>query len=126
MLSQMPAVWMLNAQIPNTLQYGQADCSCWTSGCGELDLFEVLDSGDTRAKSTWHGNTPGGDSNFFNRPTKATMKAAIIFDEPASSARIIVLPDITDFPATLASADVSGMINAMTDPTQSVIYDLSS
>ena len=38
----MPAIWLLNAKIPWSLQYGQADCSCWTTGCGELDLFEAL------------------------------------------------------------------------------------
>lgn len=27
-----------NAQIPHTLQYGQADCSCWPA-CGEFDTY---------------------------------------------------------------------------------------
>lgn len=31
----MPSIWMLNAQIPRTIQYGNPDCSCWESGCGE-------------------------------------------------------------------------------------------
>ncbi len=30
----MPAIWLLNAQIPRTLQYGDSSCSCWSSGCG--------------------------------------------------------------------------------------------
>ncbi len=34
-LADMPAIWMLNAQIPRTTQYGPADCNCWESGCGE-------------------------------------------------------------------------------------------
>lgn len=33
--ADMPAIWMLNAQIPRTLQYGNAACSCWITGCGE-------------------------------------------------------------------------------------------
>jgi len=33
--ADMPSIWMLNAQIPRTLQYGDASCSCWESGCGE-------------------------------------------------------------------------------------------
>jgi hypothetical protein len=33
--SDMPAIWMLNAQIPRTTQYGPDTCNCWTSGCGE-------------------------------------------------------------------------------------------
>jgi hypothetical protein len=31
----MPAIWMLNAQIPRTTQYGPSNCNCWQSGCGE-------------------------------------------------------------------------------------------
>ena len=33
--SDMPAIWMLNAQIPRTTQYGPSTCSCWVTGCGE-------------------------------------------------------------------------------------------
>jgi hypothetical protein len=42
----MPSIWGLNAQIPRTHQYGS--CSCWASSCGELDIFETLDSGNTK------------------------------------------------------------------------------
>lgn len=40
----MPAVWLLNAQIPRNLQYGNSACSCWATGCGEMDLlrFSIL------------------------------------------------------------------------------------
>lgn len=37
----LPAIWTLNAQIPRTLQYGKAECSCWQSGCGEFDVSSV-------------------------------------------------------------------------------------
>lgn len=109
--ADMPAAWMLNAQIPNTVQYGAADCSCWASGCGELDVFEILDSGNTRARSTWHGNISGGDSNYFNRPTGATVKVAVILDGANGAAHIIVLPDSTDFSATLSEGTVNDFIN---------------
>lgn len=112
--ADMPAVWVLNAQIPNTLQYGDATCSCWESGCGELDIFEILDSGNTRAKSTWHGSVSGGDSNYFNRPTGSTIKAAIIFDATSSAASIVVLPDNTDFATTLTADQVNGFLNRAT------------
>lgn len=105
--ADMPAIWALNAQIPNTLQYGEAACSCWESGCGEFDIFEILDSGNTRAKSSWHGNVSGGDSNYFDRPTGATMKAAILFNGNSSSASIVVLPDDTDFTTTLSADQVN-------------------
>ncbi|WPH02498.1 Hypothetical protein R9X50_00536300 [Acrodontium crateriforme] len=76
--ADMPAVWLLNAQIPRTAQY--ASCSCWSSGCGELDLFEVLSPGDDRCKSTLHSNIAGGDSDYFQRPVNQTMKAAVVFN----------------------------------------------
>lgn len=85
----MPAIWMLNAQIPRTLQYGQADCSCWTSGCGEFDIFEVLAAGDTRCKSTLHGNIAGGDSDYFERPVTGTIKAALLLYKDNMHIKII-------------------------------------
>lgn len=107
----MPAVWILNAQIPNTLQYGKAECSCWESGCGEWDIFEVLDSGNTRCKSTVHSNVSGGDSNYFERPTDSTVKVAVIFDGDNSAGHIVVLPDGTSFDQTLTDAHVAEFVN---------------
>lgn len=107
----MPAVWILNAQIPNTLQYGKAECSCWESGCGEWDIFEVLDSGNTRCKSTVHSNVSGGDSNYFERPTDSTVKVAVIFDGDNSAGHIVVLPDDTSFDQTLTDAHVAEFVN---------------
>lgn len=93
--TNMPAVWMLNAQIPRTLQYGNSECSCWQSGCGEFDIFEVLAPGDSRMKSTLHGNIAGGDSDYFERPTSKTMKAAMVLNN--NNIHIKVLDDDTDF-----------------------------
>ncbi|PRT53447.1 Protein TOS1 [Wickerhamiella sorbophila] len=79
----MPAIWLLNAQIPRTLQYGLADCSCWASGCGEFDLFEVLTAGEQRMLATMHDKQNGngaGCSSYFTRPTSGTMKAAVVMD----------------------------------------------
>lgn len=123
--ADMPAAWMLNAQIPNTLQYGAADCSCWESGCGEFDIFEVLDSGNTRAKSTWHGNVSGGDSNFFARPTRSTMKAAVVLDGVSSAAYIIVLPADTEFSATISPEAINGYIDSIGQSLSSATFALS-
>ncbi|KAF2800053.1 hypothetical protein K505DRAFT_293566 [Melanomma pulvis-pyrius CBS 109.77] len=85
MLSDAPAWWFLNAAIPRVLQYGNdrdnIPCSCWSTGCGEFDAFEVLGRGEERAKSTIHrqGNLEGGDSNYFVRPVGRTMKFAVVF-----------------------------------------------
>lgn len=101
----MPAIWMLNAQIPRTLQYGQADCSCWTTGCGEFDIFEVLAPGDMRCKSTLHGNINGGDSDYFKRPTDSTIKAALVMN--GDNMHIKVLDDSFEFGSSLEESDIS-------------------
>jgi Putative TOS1-like glycosyl hydrolase (DUF2401) len=107
----MPAAWILNAQIPNTIQYGKAECSCWESGCGEWDIFEVLDSGNRRCKSTVHGNISGGDSNYFDRPVDSTVKVAVVFDSDNSTGHIIVLPEETTFDQTITDAQVASFVN---------------
>lgn len=40
--ADIPAIWILNAKIPRTLQYGNAECSCWESGCGEFDVSPLV------------------------------------------------------------------------------------
>jgi hypothetical protein len=93
----MPSVWILNALIPRTLQYGEASCSCWESGCGEWDIFEILDSGNTRAKSTVHTDVSGGESDYFDRPRDKTIKAAVVFDGEGNAGHIRILADDVDF-----------------------------
>jgi hypothetical protein len=110
----MPAVWILNAQIPRTLQYGNAQCSCWTTGCGELDLFEILSAGSdylTTTLHSWQGtNTQyggGGCSNYFQRPLTGTMSAAIIFTASTKTIHIVTIPAGTSFDAGLADSTLS-------------------
>lgn len=111
--TNMPAVWILNAAIPRTQQYG--NCSCWP-GCGEWDIFEILDPGNTRAKSAVHSDTCGEDDTYFERPIDKTMKAAVVFDGVNSSGHIIVLPDDTTFDTSFTSDAVAnfGSRNGMT------------
>ncbi|QPG75597.1 hypothetical protein FOA43_002954 [Brettanomyces nanus] len=110
----MPAIWLLNAKIPRTLQYGEATCSCWTTGCGELDLFEILSAGSDKLISHLHdaqGSTDGtvyggsGSQDYFARPTDSTMKAAAVFTD--GNVYIVELDDSTDFSSTLTSDTVS-------------------
>jgi hypothetical protein len=110
----MPAIWMLNAQIPRTLQYGSASCSCWESGCGEFDIMEVLSSGSTYCKSTFHTNTPGGDSDYITRPTSGTMKLAVIFSSSSSTAHIQVLDDSVNFSSSLTAAQIETFCSSST------------
>ena len=105
----MPALWLLNAQIPRTSQYGtNPECSCWTSGCGEFDIFEVLDSGDTRCKSTLHMAPAGGSSDWFERPTSGSITAAVVFAGDSEVALIKVLDGEQNFGATLQNKMVEG------------------
>ncbi|KIW92130.1 uncharacterized protein Z519_07114 [Cladophialophora bantiana CBS 173.52] len=114
----MPAAWILNAQIPRTAQYG--NCSCWASGCGEFDVFEVLDSGNQKCKSTWHGLKAKGDSNWFQRPTSGTKKVAVVFDGSSGTAHIVILPDNMDFDSNIAEGTVAGFVNSIQDPKLSI------
>lgn len=106
----MPAVWMLNAQIPRTLQYGNEDCSCWSSGCGEFDMFEVLAPGDARAKSTLHGNKAGGDSNYFARPMNSPIKVGMILHD--NQIHIKILDSSIDFGSEMDESTVNEILGS--------------
>ena len=109
--ADMPAIWLLNAQIPLTSQYGEnPDCSCWTSGCGEFDLFEVLDSSNFRCKSTLHMAPAGGSSDWFQRPTGDSITAAIVFAGNNEVAAIRVLNQEQSFGESLSGTVVNGWV----------------
>lgn len=122
--ADMPAAWMLNAQVPRTEQYG--DCSCWQSGCGEFDIFEVLDSGNQKCKSTWHGAHSLGDSNWFPRPVAGTTKAAVVLDGTASTAHIIILPSDASFDTAISESTIAGYLNSISDPNLNIKTALAS
>ncbi|KAG0671106.1 target of Sbf [Pichia californica] len=114
----MPAIWLLNAKIPRTLQYGDSSCSCWSTGCGEFDVFEILSSGSDKLISHLHdgqGSSTetvyggGGSSDYFSRPYSSTMKAAVIFQNGEIS--IVVLDDDASFDSTLSSSTVSDWLS---------------
>ena len=114
MISDAPAWWFLNADIPRIVQYGNdrnnIPCSCWSTGCGEFDAFEVLGTGEERAKSTLHrqGNIEGGDSNYFKRPVGSTMKFAVVWQFPSITA--LVLNSGYDFPESLSEDQIDALV----------------
>ncbi|KAJ4406767.1 target of Sbf [Didymella pomorum] len=114
LISDAPAWWFLNAAIPRILQYGNdrnnIPCSCWSTGCGEFDAFEVLGNGEERAKSTLHrqGNLEGGDSNYFKRPVGATLKFAVVWYYPHITVR--VLDDNFDFADGLTKDQIDDLV----------------
>ncbi|KAI0837529.1 putative TOS1-like glycosyl hydrolase-domain-containing protein [Hypoxylon sp. FL0890] len=125
----MPAFWMLNGAIPRTGQYTK--CSCWEGdnsspqegGCGEADIIEILHTGDTKAKSTFHFAAGTGDSHYFDRPTNKTMKVAVVFQASSSTASIKVLDDDYDFSTSLTSDEVDDLVK---DETTSSLFSLMS
>lgn len=108
MNSDMPALWLLNARIPYTGQYSA--CNCWATGCGELDVFEVLAPRADKCKSTVHLATPGGDDNYFARPVAATVKIAVLFAARTNAVVMKVLPPDAVFGPTLAPEVVEGIL----------------
>ncbi|KAL1302318.1 hypothetical protein AAFC00_002731 [Neodothiora populina] len=108
-----PAIWMLNALIPRTQQYGS--CTCWgnTNGCGELDIFEVLTKGETRMTSSIHGNQASGDSDYFAGPMSGTIKAAIVLDNQRF--HIKILNSAFNIGSTLSATDYANLV-ASTNP----------
>jgi hypothetical protein len=52
---------------------------------------------------------PGGDSDYFERPTSGTMKLAVVFSSADNTIHVQVLPADTDFPATLTASQITGM-----------------
>jgi Putative TOS1-like glycosyl hydrolase (DUF2401) len=117
--ANMPAIWMLNAKVSRTAQYPKdPSCSCWKSGCGEFDIFEVLDPGDTKCKSTIHFNQGGGGgaSDYFPRPTTSTIKAAVVFNGD-KAVHIQILDDSINFNPTMTDTQ---LIRGLTDDNVSV------
>ncbi len=122
----MPAIWLLNAQIPRTSQYGDnPDCSCWTSGCGEFDLFEILDPGNFRCKSTLHMAPAGGCSDYFERPTVGTIKAAVVFTGSNEVAHIQILDFAQGFDAVLDAGVVEEFTSQDSNSANSSLFVLS-
>lgn len=98
----VPSIWGLNAKIPRTSQY--SDCSCWGSGCGEFDFFEVLEGQKDRVKTHFHAdpNTQagGGSPDYFPRPKDKPVKVAAVFDGDGE-VHIVMLDDSVEFASSL-------------------------
>lgn len=109
----MPAIWFLNAKIPRTSQYSlSSSCSCWNSGCGELDAFEVLNKTYTnRLMATIHDYQGSDDINngmsaldYFQRDTEGVMKGGVRFGSDGTIS-IFMLENIS-FDDSIDASDV--------------------
>ncbi|KAF2266061.1 hypothetical protein CC78DRAFT_615368 [Lojkania enalia] len=128
MIADAPAWWFLNAAIPRTLQYGNdrhnIPCSCWSTGCGEFDAFEVLGKGEERAKSTIHrqGNLQGGDSNYFKRPVGRMLKFGVVFWKFDITAA--VLDDDFDFSESMGQDAIDRIVAYDAESNQHSLFKI--
>lgn len=125
----MPAIWLLNAKIPRTSQYSSnSNCSCWKSGCGEFDIFEVLNTTEaTHLFTTIHDYQGTGDINtgmsaqgHFYRDLNNRMLGGAVFDNDGNA--IAFLSNSTTFDSTISASDLNDWINTDSEVT----YELSS
>ncbi|KAK1937103.1 GPI-anchored protein 52 [Phytophthora citrophthora] len=102
-----PAIWMLNAQVMHSNQYG---CNCRgmgpVGGCGELDIAEVIETNPSRDMVTTHyyfydGTvlSPGGD-NFAPRSFDSTTVYVTLIDDSNEGLIKIVELESFDFTQT--------------------------
>ena len=123
----MPAIWIMNAKIPLTSQYGENQaCSCWSSGCGELDVFEVLNSGNTRCKTTLHMAPAGGSSDYFERPVNGSIKAAVVFYGKGEKVIIQLLDDIVAFTEVLTPNFIEQFIGDIPPTRKQSVFKLQA
>jgi hypothetical protein len=119
--ANLPAIWMLNAQVVRASQYG---CNCRGSGsvggCGELDVAEVIETNTDQDEVSTHyyfydgEPSPGGD-NYGARPSDSTVTYVTILDNSGTGViKIIEIgEDDFDFSVDTVTADtVSAWLDA--------------
>lgn len=119
----MPAIWLLNAQIPRTSQYPtNANCSAWASGAGEFDIFEVMNTTEpNHFYSTIHSFQGTSDLStglpnfgFLERTPNATMRGGVVFGGDGTAT--VFLSNGTSFNPMLFDSDVNNwFINLRAD-----------
>ncbi|KAI8392204.1 putative TOS1-like glycosyl hydrolase (DUF2401) [Nakaseomyces glabratus] len=116
----MPAIWLLNDKIPRTSQYPiNANCSCWSSGCGEFDIFEVMNGTErNHLYSTFHTyqgiedlGTGIQSYGYIPRDTRGTMMGGVIFDSNGNTVSFI--SNSTSFDQTLSPSAVNSLLRAI-------------
>jgi len=117
--SNIPAIWVLNAQVLRSAQYG---CNCrgmgGNGGCGEIDLVEVLDSAPVgQAYSeiySYKGATGTGSNYWINRPYSGRATLIATFDMSTDS---ITVQQVTsfDWANTYTNAQILARINSTVD-----------
>ncbi|SCU96083.1 LAFA_0G04148g1_1 [Lachancea sp. 'fantastica'] len=115
----MPAIWLLNDHIPRTSQYPlNANCSCWASGCGEFDIFEVMNGTErNHLYSTFHtfqgiedlgtGIQAGG---YISRDTSSSMKGGVVFDSSGNT--VVFVSNNTSFDDSISADALNSLLSS--------------
>lgn len=120
----MPAIWLLNAQIPRTAQYPlNPNCSAWNSGAGEFDIFEVMNVTErNHFYSTLHDfqgtdDIGTGIQNFayLQRTPGAVMKGGVVFGQDGTAS--VFLSNSTSLDASISNADLESWLKPLEDAT---------
>ncbi|ANZ75263.1 BA75_02155T0 [Komagataella pastoris] len=130
----MPAIWLLNARIPRTSQYPtNTSCSCWASGCGEFDIFEVMNSTDSnKFVSTIH-DFQGTDevqtgltmNGYMLRTPEETQSGGVVFGSDGTIT--VFLSNYTDFSSQIeASVQQSWIFDLEEDTLATTLSSASS
>ncbi|CUM63887.1 uncharacterized protein PRCAT00001475001 [Priceomyces carsonii] len=113
----MPAIWLLNAHIPRTSQYAlNVNCSCWRSGCGEFDIFEIMNTTEANdLYSTVHDYQGTGDienglqaDGHLTRDTEGTMKGGVVFDKDGNA--IVFMSNSSTFDSNISASKLNSWI----------------
>ncbi len=116
----MPAIWLLNAQIPRTSQYPlNGSCSAWNTGAGEFDIFEVMNYTQRNNFYTTIHDYQGTDSvevglqmfAYLDRTPDAVMKGGVIFGSDGKAT--VFLSNSTTFGNTISSSDLSSWLSEL-------------
>ena len=93
----IPAIWLLHADIVRTAQYG---CNCrgmgtegqWQGGCGELDVAEGLWTNLNKVTSTIYSFKGAiGAGEFADRPVSKNVVYVTIFDSQRNGGTVKIL-----------------------------------
>ncbi|QPG76901.1 hypothetical protein FOA43_004295 [Brettanomyces nanus] len=116
----MPAIWLLNAEIPRTAQYPtNGNCSSWNTGAGEFDIFEVMNVTErNHFYSTIHDFQGIDDLGtgiqmfaYLDRTPNSVMKGGIVFGGDGTAT--VFLSNSTTFDDTLENSDLNSWISSL-------------
>ncbi|CCH42474.1 putative secreted protein [Wickerhamomyces ciferrii] len=129
----MPAIWLLNAHIPRTSQYPtNGNCSCWGSGCGEFDIFEVMNTTEANHLFSTIHDYQGSDNiqtgiqaqGYISRDTSSTMKGGVVFDSQGKVS--VFLSNSTSLDETISASDINDWISSESSSDKSYTSTLST